>query len=273
MNHLRFALLGALGSLTTGALLAAGCGSSSNNKPIAEAGVGEDTSTDTTTDAGPEPDAGSQGPTCSPVSGTSCPSQQGLTCCIDLTNIGSLLSGAPCVPAAQCTAAVQYECLKTSDCAAHQVCCASMGGDGGLPEAGLGDAGILGALPGAGAGGLGSLLGGFQINVSCQPSCGGGQQQLCAASSECSVPSDTCQAVSLPGLPGGGGEGGISGLLSMVPGGGANAIMPMACSPPDAGAPPVDSGSVHDAAFGLDANDAAPNLDANDAQTDAPTGG
>jgi hypothetical protein len=263
MNHLKFALLGALGSLTTGALLAAGCGSSSNSKPIAEAGVGEDASTDTTMDAGPEPDAGSQGPTCSPVSGTSCPSQQGLTCCIDLTNIGSLLSGAPCVPAAQCTTAVQYECLKTSDCAAHQVCCASLGGDGGLPAAGLGDAGILGASPGAGDGGLGGLLGGLQINVFCQPSCGGGQQQLCAASSACSAPGAICQALSLPGLPAGG-DGGVSGLLSMVPGGGANAIMPMACTPPDAGAPPVDSGSAHDAAS---------NLDANDTETDAPTGG
>ena len=127
MSDLRFVFLVTLAFSTTSAFLVGGCGSKTAGAPLAEAGTGEDVSAAAgPTGATEGPDAGSQGPQCSPISGTSCPSQQGLTCCIDLTNIMGLLSGAPCVPVAQCKSAVQYECLKTSDCAAHQVCCASM---------------------------------------------------------------------------------------------------------------------------------------------------
>jgi hypothetical protein len=268
MSDLRFVFLVTLAFSTTGAFLVGGCSSKTPGAPLAEAGTGEDVSAAAgPTGATEGPDAGSQGPQCSPISGTSCPSQQGLTCCIDLTNIMGLLSGAPCVPVAQCKSAVQYECLKTSDCPTPQVCCASFPADGGIPEAGLPEGGLGGLLgAGAGAGGLGGMLGGINIHVSCQPSCNNQQEQLCAASSDCVAPGDTCQAVSTPGLSGGG-QSGAGGLLSMLPGGGANAIMPMACLPPDAGAPPVDSGPAQDGAPYLDA--AAPN----DAPIDAPADG
>jgi hypothetical protein len=249
MNHAKCLFWGALVSSAAGALSAVGCGSNSSSKPTVEAGSGNDTGTGG--QSGQPDGASHSSPMCSPISGMNCPSQQGLTCCIDLTNIAGLLSGAPCVPVAQCATAVQYECLKTSDCSGQQVCCSSFAAEGGILEAGLGEAGLpeggLGALLEGGAGGIGNLLGGININVTCQTSCSAGQQQLCAMSSECKAPGDTCQPIAIGGLPGGaaggGGEGGAGGgLLSMLPGGGANAIMPMGCTPPDAGAPPGDSG-------------------------------
>jgi hypothetical protein len=224
MLPLRFSL-GAFVFLALGA--GAACSSSSNN---ASDGGTDDGSTSTVT-----PDATTPviNATCGLLAmaggGTSMTCPAGQTCCTTL----ALPPSASCLPTSQCTG-ISNECSKGSDCASGQVCC------GGSPDGG---ALVTDAAAATGAGGI-PTFDMSQLNTTCQASCTATQTQECDVDAGDCPAGQTCQAAGGAGNP----------LATFI-------MLPNFCMAPrpDAGTPPVDSGSTPD-----DTGAPAPTPDAGD---------
>jgi hypothetical protein len=91
-------------------------------------------------------------------------------------------------------------CTSAASCSKGEVCCGSLGGAGGAPTTGTGTGGV----------------GGFNISVECEKTCGTGGFQLCEADSECPK-GVTCQSTPF-GAKLCGGLGSFGGLTGGLPG-------------------------------------------------------
>jgi hypothetical protein len=253
MAHMRGfgGLRGVLGALVAAAV--ASCGNSSN-----KGNAGEDASEDSSGAGSPLGSSGGLGlppvnATCGPIAmltqslglpaevgaagdaSTGCP--MGQACCTPMLSISSLTSGVTttCIPASEgpggCSGGTFNQCMTPMDCTSGQVCCSGTP----TPEGGTAASGSAG------------LLGGGVIfpQTACQTSCMPGQQQICAANTDC-LSGQTCQASA--GLSGLGATmlGGLGGYDATVLAGDAATLAgPMYCgtSPPapDAGPPGSDA--------------------------------
>jgi hypothetical protein len=235
-------------SLVAGAAaaMAVGCGSSKNNNSSGN----NDSGSPGGEDGGDSGPSGLAGAACSPISlgaGTSvmtCAPDMGLTCCVDLANIASVLSGGSlgtCEATTSCTSTIQYQCLGPSSCGtASPVCCGSATGDAGALESALGDAsfpdGSISLDASFDAAGFSldaaaSLLSGLSFEANCvatKSACSGASNYiLCGANSDC--PTGEICAAPPAALFGGAGGGSIDGFsLSSV-------ISIEVCQSPDAG--------------------------------------
>jgi hypothetical protein len=231
-------------ALSAGAALfaTAGCSSSSSNPATGNG----DASMEASNDEASVDDSGSQdegdAATCSPTSpDKGCAS--GTTCCFDPMSalsggIAALAGGlkGSCADPTACTGSVQVKCLTTDGCAAGQVCCLSSTSLGpGAAEAG------------AGAGGIGALLG-FNAVTTCQTTCPAGQVQACKVDSDCMGTNAgmVCSPLSLGALGGGAAGGAVGGgMLTAILGGLATETV---CSPPSDGGTAASDGGTSDAA-------------------------
>jgi hypothetical protein len=189
-----------------------------------------------------------------------CPSKTD-TCCLDLS---SGIKPGVCEAPALCKSMIQVQCIAGANCAAGNICCATLGGgDGGslaaLADGGLGALGIDAAALMTEAGAA-SALANVSFQVTCQKSCTGGQVQACASAAECvgggdCVPLSQLLATDAGGIDAGALAGGVGSMLTTLG-------MNKACvsTPSDAGPVVPDSGTdaASDAATTPDAPADAP---------------
>jgi hypothetical protein len=122
-------------------------------------------------------------------------------CCATMT--GAMSGAASCVAKGACMGVVAM-CTSAASCSGGEVCCGSLGGAGGAPTTGTG------------AGGAGGI-GGFNISVKCEKTCGTGGFQLCDGDAECGK-GVTCQSTPF-GAKLCGGLGSFGGLTGGATGG------------------------------------------------------